>query len=108
MELGLDGAVPERLDEAGREVRVPVRRHDQAEVHEAGDEDLVVGEDASDVARGDGAVARGGALVGAQAGGDVGFFVGAEPGGLFGEVGQDEEEDEGDEDGEAAFEDEDL
>jgi len=103
VQLRLDGRVAVTFDDSWREVGVAVRGHDEAEVHEAGDDDFIVGEDFADVAECDGPVAGGSALVFAEAGGDVGFFFGGEPFGFLREVGHDEEEDDGDEDCEEAF-----
>lgn len=49
MGLTLDGAVPVRLNDGRRKVRIPVRRHDQSEVHQTAEKDLVVFEEAADV-----------------------------------------------------------
>lgn len=45
VQLRLDGRVTVALDDAWRKVRVAVRRHDQAKVHEAAEEDFEVLED---------------------------------------------------------------
>lgn len=105
MELCLNGIVAIALDDARSEVRVRIRGDNQAKVHESRDDDFVVFEDALDVAQGDFALGCGAALVHAEAGGDVGFFVGGEPCGFFGEAGDTEEEDEGYSDCKCSFED---
>ncbi len=79
----------------------------QSEIHEASDEDFVVLEDVEDVGESDLALNGGAALVLLQAGFDVRALVFAEPGGVFGEIGDEEEEEDGDDAGESALEDED-
>ena len=81
VQLGADLRVAVCADDAGGEEGVAVGRHDEAEVHEAAEEELVVFEAGEDVAGGDAAVAGGAALVFFQAGFDVGAFVFLEPGG---------------------------
>lgn len=79
-QLRLDRVVLVALDDGGREVGVRVGRHDEAEIHEAAEPDLVVGHDAPDVAERDLALGAAVALVGAQPGLDELALVVAEPG----------------------------
>lgn len=103
VELSLDSAVVIRLDNAGGEVSVTIRRDNQAKIHEAPDNDLVVLEDVADILEGDGPLTGGTALVSAEPGGDVRLLVRPQPLGFLGEIREQEEEEEGDEDCEAAF-----
>lgn len=84
-----------------------VRGHDEAKVHETANEDLKVPEHVDDIAQGDLAFRRIAPLVRAQACSDVGSLRLAEPLGVLGKIGYDEEENEGDDAGQGAFEDED-
>lgn len=95
VELRLDGRVAVRLDDLGTEVRVAVRRNDQTEVHEATDDDLGIFKYASNISSRNGSFASGFALIDLEPGFDVGAFVLGEPLHLFGEVGEEEKEEEG-------------
>lgn len=107
MKLCLDAVISVGLDDTRCEVGIPVRRDDETKVHETSDNDLVVLEDASDVAEGDLALNGRAALVRAQASRDKGLLIFAEPLHIFWEVGQPEEEEDTNDDSEEAFEDKD-
>lgn len=66
-------------DDGGGEVGVSVGRDDEAEVHEAAEPDLEVGEDGFDVAKGNFALGAVFALVDFETGFEVGAFVFLEP-----------------------------
>jgi hypothetical protein len=95
VELCLDGTVAVALNDGGGEICVSVGGHDEAEVHEAADEDLEVFEYVTHVAEFDGAFAGGAALVDAEAGLDEDALFFGEPFDFLGKVGQEEEECEG-------------
>ena len=80
MQLGADWGVAVRLDDPGGEEGVAVGGDDEAEVHEAAEENLGVFEHVDDVADADGAFGGGAALVFEEAALDVGSFLGGEPG----------------------------
>lgn len=110
VELCADGRVAVRLYDARGEKGVPVSRHDEPEIHESADEDLVVFEHLDDVPDADGAFSRSGgraALILAQPVLNVNALVFGEPFCVFGEIGDDEEEDDGDHGGQDALENED-
>lgn len=106
VQLSLDRAVAISLNDAGREVRISVGRHDQAKVHKATNNDLVVLEDTSDVLESDAAIACRRSLIDAQASRNVFLLVFGQPCGLLGEIGEQEPESEADKHGEAALKDE--
>lgn len=107
VQLGLDAVVAVRLNNARREVGVAISGHNQAEVHEASDNDLIIFEDVADILEGCAALHGGTPLIGAEAGRDKRLFAVGEPLDLFGEVGKPKVEEEADNDGQQAFEDED-
>ena len=73
----------------------PISRHNQAKVHETPHEYLKVLEDVDHITGRDLALCRGSALIRAKAGFDVRPLLLAQPFRIFGEVRDDEEEDEG-------------
>lgn len=92
VQLRADGRVPVALDDARREEGVAVRRHDESEVHEPADEDLVVLEHVDDVPDSNRAFCGGAALVLAQAVFDVDALLVGEPFCVLGEIGDDKVE----------------
>lgn len=107
VKLGLDRAVAIRSDYAGRKVGVSIGGNDEAKVHEAAENDLVVLEYVLDVGQSRLSLSTGGALVGMKTGGDVGPLLVVEPLDLLGEVGKQKVKGKADEDGEKTFENED-
>ena len=79
VQLGADLRVAVRADDAGGEEGVAVGRHDEAEVHEAAQDEFEIFEAVEDVCGRDAAVARGAALVLFEPGSDVGALVFLEP-----------------------------
>lgn len=96
VQLRLDSRVAVRLDDAGGEKGVAVRRHNEAEVHETADEDLVIFKHVDDVPNSNRALCCGAALVLAQAVLDVGPLVFGQPFCFLWEIGDDKVEYEGD------------
>ena len=105
VQLGLNGGVAVTLDDGGAEVCVTVRGDDQAEIHEATDDDFEVFEDVANVFGGDRAFAGGFALVDLESGLHVGALVFGEPFRLLREIGQQEEEEAGYDDGQESLQD---
>ena len=91
MQLSLDRAVAVGLDDAGREVGIPVCWHDETEVHEAAQEEFEVLEAVEYITGCDAALYGGFTLVVFEAGANE-FSLGVcEPFTVLGEV-RDEEE----------------
>ena len=107
MELGLDSRISKIVDDTRGEVCIAVRRYNESKVHEASHDDFVVFEDVFDITKRYGSLKSAASLVDLKACFDVSAFLFGKPFCVFGKICEKEEEKDGDDAGQDAFEDED-